>query len=181
MDSPVWPKYTITKLEAAQQQLRVAISLWFQGANTIAIHTLAGAAHQIIHDILKKNGIEHFLFDSQIIKDEYRQQFINHLKKEINFFKHADKDPEGVIDFAPKMSEVFILVTLLGLESLKIDKNPTEKAFLVWFNLQHPDLLTEKGRQQFTNTDDFKYIKSMNPKEFFELFIIASERFTHIG
>ena len=56
MTAPVAPKVAITKLDAARRQLWVAISLWFQDGDEVAIHTLACAAHQIIHDINQHRG-----------------------------------------------------------------------------------------------------------------------------
>lgn len=91
MTVPAAPKITITKLEAARRQLRVAISLWFQNGDEVAIHTLACAAYQIIHDINRHRGGEELFFDSLVIREEYRDQAIKRFKKEMNFFKHADK------------------------------------------------------------------------------------------
>ena len=96
MTAPVAPKVAITKLDAARRQLRVAISLRFQDGDEVAIHTLACAAHQIIHDINQHRGGRDLLFDSLNFKDEYRKEAVNWLKKDMNFFKHADKDPEGL-------------------------------------------------------------------------------------
>jgi hypothetical protein len=45
----------------------------------------------------------------EIFRDEYRGEVIKWLKKEMNFFKHANNDPEGVIDFSPKLTEMFIM------------------------------------------------------------------------
>jgi hypothetical protein len=66
-------KITITKLDAARRQLGIAISLWFQDGDEVAIHTLACAAHQIIHDINRHRGGRDLLFDSLVFRDEYRR------------------------------------------------------------------------------------------------------------
>ena len=183
MSRPLWPRYSVTKLDAARKQLRVAISLWFQDGDGISIHTLAGAAHQIITDINRNRGGKGILFDSPIFKDEYRKQAIARLRKEINFFKHADEDPDGVIDFAPKMSEMFIMGALLGLETLGISHEPVEAAFITWFAFHHPELLTEKGRKYFVerlSAYDAINIKEMSPREYFERYLIVRERLSNI-
>ena len=40
----------ITKIDAARAQLDEAIKLFFEGRNSIAIHTLVMAVHQLLHD-----------------------------------------------------------------------------------------------------------------------------------
>jgi len=183
MSRPIWPRYSVTKLDAARRQLRVAISLWFQEGDGIPIHTLAGAAHQIITDINRHRGGKGILFDSPVFKEEYRKKAVARLKKEINFFKHADEDPDGVIDFAPKMSETFIMGALLGLETLGISHEPVEAAFITWFSFHHPELLTEKGRKYFNkclSAYETINIMEMSPREYFELYLIARERFSNI-
>ena len=35
-----------------------------------------------------------------MIKDEYRKQWIKVIKKPMNFFKHADNDPEEALELA---------------------------------------------------------------------------------
>src|ERR1700678_497488 len=85
----------IKKLEAAQRQLNCAIELWFREMDEVSVHTLAAAAYQITHDIKVRRGIQHdLLYDSAIVKDEYRSLWINTMKKAQNFFKHADRDPD---------------------------------------------------------------------------------------
>ena len=85
---------TISKLDAARRQLRTAMTLWFGEGDPVSIHTLANAAYEVIHVISKKrNKYRHdLLFDSDLIKDEYRGEFNKLIKKPGNFFKHAKDD-----------------------------------------------------------------------------------------
>lgn len=46
----------VTKLVAAQRQLRAAIRMFFAGEDELAIHTVASAAYRIISDLKKKRG-----------------------------------------------------------------------------------------------------------------------------
>ncbi len=91
----------VSKLDAARRQLDCAIELWFTEKDDVSTHTLAAAAHQIIYDINKKKGGQELLFDSTVIKDERRSEFVALIKKNMNFFKHADQDPEGITEFVP--------------------------------------------------------------------------------
>ena len=87
-------KSEIDKFEAAQRQLDCAIRLWFVDEDSIAIHTLAYAACCILRD----------LFDSQrrevLGKFEVSQKF----GEVPNFLKHADRDPEYVLNAHSRLS-----------------------------------------------------------------------------
>ena len=122
---------TIAKLESARRQLDTAIRLWFEEGDPVSIHTLACAAYEIIHVISKKrNRARDLLFDSLIIKDEYRREANAVLKKPANFFKHARNDADASIEFHPTISELFILFSILGLELSGEQKTDAERAFL---------------------------------------------------
>jgi hypothetical protein len=137
-------QYTIRKIEAAIRQLDVAIQLWFNEGDEIAIHTLACSAHQIINDINCHKKGANLLFNHDRINDKYRGIAIRHFKKHYNFFKHADDDPnpEGTIEFTPILTEGFILYSILGLESFKIKISFHCSAFLFAFSVYNPELIT---------------------------------------
>jgi len=137
-------KYTIKKIEASIRQLDTAIQLWFNEGDEIAIHVLACSAYQIINDInLRKKG-DNLLFFNDHIDDKYVNKFNSYLKKHYNFFKHADKDhnPEGIIEFDPRLTEGFILYSILGLESFGIKISFYCSAFLFAFSVNNPELMT---------------------------------------
>jgi hypothetical protein len=96
-------RITLGKFDVARGQLRTAIGLWFEDGDPASIHTLAYASYEIIHRISKKKNPqrETLLFDSKVIDDKYRKTFVTALKDIANFFKHANKDPEGVLTFDP--------------------------------------------------------------------------------
>ena len=177
------PRFQVTKLEAARRQLRVAISLWFQDGDEIAVHTLACAAHQIIHDINQKKGGRDLLFDSLIFKDEYRQEAIKWLKKDMNFFKHADADPDGVTEFVPKLTELFIMMSLGGLENFGLKLAPVEAAFSHWYLIRHPEFLTEKGlrqRAQLSEAGALGEIEHLSARQFFQYYMQAATQLCHV-
>src|SRR6266704_1106553 len=103
-------KQIITRIDAACRQLDSAIALYFNEGDPIAVHTLACAAHQIIHDINKHRNGPELLFNSLVFTDGGIAK--KYLHQHYNFFKHADNDPnpEGTIEFNPKGTEIFILM-----------------------------------------------------------------------
>lgn len=179
MSPPVAPKFTITKLEGAIRQLRVAISLWFQDGDEVAVHTLACAAHQVVHDINVHRGGRDLLFDSLVFKDEYRKEANQWLRQDMNFFKHADKDPEGTIDFSPKKTELFLMMSLMGLELFGCKHDSTCGAFVMWFVIHHPEFLTESGRNMIT-ADQRQQFAGFSRRQFFEAYKIGRDRLTHV-
>ncbi len=108
----------VDKLDAATRQLRTAITLWFNEGDPVSIHALAFAAYEVIHAVSKKRNPyrRDLLFNSLVIKDEYRSQVNIYLKKYAYFFKHADRNPDAEIEFNPELSETFILYAICGRE-----------------------------------------------------------------
>ena len=167
---------TVTKLDAARRQLATAIELWFNERDTVSVYTLSHAAYEVIHDLGRKTRGRDLLFDSIIIKDEYRNEFVKHLKKPANFFKHGQRGPSK-IEFYPLTSEMFILFSILGLELAKVaPKNDHESVFLHWLFFNRPNILTEKGRKEFADdvpVDILDQLRRLSKREFFEIFMNA--------
>ncbi len=82
-----------------------------------------------------------------VVKDEYRREWADLVKRHANFFKHAKDDAKHVIEFNPALSELFILFALLGVELSGERHNDEELAFLYWFQIHRSDLLTDEGRK----------------------------------
>jgi hypothetical protein len=83
----------ITKLAAAQRQLRTAIRLFFEEKDGVAIITLAGAVEGLLGDLLRDRGEAHPFRDSDVIRPEKKSEFIGILNRPRNFVKHAEKWP----------------------------------------------------------------------------------------
>lgn len=166
----------VKKLDAAREQLQTAIRLWFSDVDTISTHTLACAAHQIIHDINTKRKGRDLLLDTLVIKDEYRNNWIKLVKRDMNFFKHADKDPDGSIEFHPQLTFLFILMSVLGLEVLGEKLTPKESVFTYWNYFHKPQWLTENGRQlmaKFT-AQQLDELRTISKPMFYEAFFEAT-------
>lgn len=168
-------KITLSKIEVARRQLIAAITLWFNGGDEVSIHALSYAAYEIIHVISKKkNRTRDLLFDSITIKDEHRGDFAKWLKKAPNFFKHALNDHDATIEFAPIVSDLFILFSILGLELSGEPKSPQESAFLYWLSYNRSEWLTENGRKRFVDPFPIEHIenvRSLSKREFFEIVV----------
>jgi hypothetical protein len=132
----------VTKLNAAIRQLDCAITLYFQDGDPVPIHTLACAAHQVVHNINRHNNGPELLFDSLTHKGRKTQVSKALLHKQYNFFKHADSDPcpNCGIRFDQKLTEIFMLSAIQGVLSISGSINQKESAFVVYVQL-HNELL----------------------------------------
>jgi hypothetical protein len=141
-------KLRISKIEAARRQLDTAIELWFLDKDEVSVHTLAAAAYQLVHDLKEHKGLaRELLYDSAMIKDEYRKQWIKVIKKPMNFFKHADNDPEEALEFSPLGSIGFIMGAASGLRFLGEQSSHTVAAFTIWLVVNKPNWITPKFRK----------------------------------
>jgi hypothetical protein len=179
-------KMVITKIEAAQRQLRTAITLWFNEGDEISIHALAFSAYEVMHTLSKRRNPyrRDLLFDTVLIKDEYRSDFNIQLKKSSSFFKHANRETETEIEFVPEISEMFIFYALAGRELCGHPQSMEESAYLWWIQLNKPSMLTEKG-QKFTTDhvppDVLDYLRTISKSQFFYAFQEARRLGTPLG
>jgi hypothetical protein len=161
----------VTKLDAARRQLRTAIELWFNDGDPIAIHTLAYAAHEIIHRLFRKRGLSDLFYDSTIIKEDKRREFALEMKKPANFFKHADKESETEsLAFQPVINTVFIVMSLIGLDQMKVSRGPLEAAFMFWHQVHIPVWFSEDVSDYPIPPDSLEHLRSLNRAQFLEGF-----------
>ena len=176
-------KQIIKKIDAACRQLDTAITLWFQEGDDVSIHTLACSAHQIIHDINKSRKGRDLLFDTVVIKDEYRSEFISFIKGAYNFFKHADKAPnqDGVIQLDSSITGLVILFSILGLEMHGIKTNVTRSAFILFYGINNPDILTDKYLKSLVQNippEHLTNIRKLKRSQFFESYNLLMRKTT---
>ena len=114
---------TRSKLDAACRQLNTAILLWFAEGDPVSIHMLACSAYQIVHDCNTHHMARICCTIAWCLRMSTAERWAI-VSKKGTIFKHADKDPAGMIEFDSAITEVFILFTSGGLEML--GKQPDE-------------------------------------------------------
>ena len=164
----------VKKLESAKRQLHTAIQLWFADADQVSVHTLACAAHQIVHDINTAKEGDELLLDSLSIRDEFRKEYVREMKKAMNFFKHADKDPNpiGVVEFSPPITELFILFAILGLQRFGERFTETTSAFLLFYAIKNPRLVTKEFSDRI-KIEDVANLPAIPKPEFLKQFLLV--------
>jgi hypothetical protein len=134
---------TVNKLDVARRQMNEAIRLFFEQRDPIAIHTLAAAAAQVLHDLCKAHGIKTPFRDAKIIRADKLKYWMQHLKAPENFFKHADRDRNATHAFRPKAAE-YMIFDAAYMYSLVTKRQTYEAAvFQGWFFLNYSEMLLE--------------------------------------
>jgi len=96
----------ITKLEAAQSQLKSACILFFQTADSVSVHTLAWAAHEILDRHPKSAGS--LLFDIAKQSPETAKAH-KELTEARNFFKHYHNKTLKTIHLIENLNEWLLI------------------------------------------------------------------------
>lgn len=135
---PEW----VAKTEVARRQLRTAIRLFFERRDPVAVHTLVAAGHQILTDLGNAAGIIGLLKGSGQAADHVRA-----LSYAANFFKHADRDPDGRINIAPlpELTAEFLMDAVVLLQRLAGELPIEGKVFWTWFVTKHRESFEGSG------------------------------------
>jgi len=145
--------FLLTKLNVAERQLVEAVKLFFEKRDPVSIHTLTGAAIGILEPILEHKKVNIYnqplVFHPEIIKiwakPEYEDVFLYSFRKHQNFFKHADKEPEGKIEFNLALNNLKLLYGIM-LHDIIADYYLYEFfIYKIWFQIKHPNLFIDKG------------------------------------
>lgn len=142
------PFQLLTKLECAERQMRVAIRLFFERRDMIAVHTLATAAQEVATDLAKRKGLKGvFEHAKELIVPEKLEEFFRRVRKPQNFFKHADRDPDDKLEFYYAATQYHLFDAVLLCILLKGDSPLTPEfiGFMAWFVGKYPDVFTDDG------------------------------------
>jgi hypothetical protein len=134
----------VTKVDAVRRQLSTAIRLFFEGRDTVSIHTLVAAAQGIMHDLLKKQGPGQgsFIKSTVFVRPERKAEYIQLITSAQNFFKHANREAaDAILDFYPEAIDFSILDVVDMLQRYTGRDEADRIVFLLWFALKHPDVL----------------------------------------
>jgi hypothetical protein len=160
-------KIPVTKLDAALRQLETAVILWFNSGDQISIHTLTAAAYQIIYDLNKHHKGPDMMPDSKRVKPQYIKMWKQILKKPSNFMKHADKDPNDTISFAPEATEYLLLEAIEYYSMFTQENRPILQCFLFWSALHNPDVFFEEFIIKLANSIPIDKLMHLSKIDFF--------------
>lgn len=143
---------SVSKFDVINEQLSDAIYLLINDGYEISIHTLIMASYQILYDLLPK---DHFLkkdsiFNSKSImfKEEYKKEAMHHVRKAMNFFKHADReDNTDSIEFYHESNESLLLLSLITYQVMNPKEFNLRKDLVSYLNyliVKYPQFFEEQ-------------------------------------
>ena len=131
----------LTKLEAARRQLAVAIRLFFDERDAVSVYTLAANAWEIVDVLCKRRGVDGLSKETEgrLRGDQsLRHDFINEPYR--NFFKHADRDPEGTVEgFRDERNDHLLMLAAEDLMRLEETKLLECQVFQIWYLAVYPE------------------------------------------
>jgi hypothetical protein len=155
----------IEKLEAARRNLAAAVRHFFERGDPIAVHTLAAAAQGVIRDVARARGLAHasILHDHPNIPADARKEWIKILNAPRNFFKHADNDPNGSLEFDESANETLLLDACLILTEVSDSALSEANVYLGWFTTANPSLRSALSNNQI---GDYAFRNEISAQDF---------------
>ncbi len=132
----------VSKLDSVRRQLEVAVRIYFTNGDPVSTHTLAAAAYSVIRDLNSaKGGSPMFVKDDifKHIKPEFVDRFRAKLNEAENFFKHADHDPDKVLEFRSEQTELLLLDACQKYREIAGEGVAELELYRTWFMLQNPN------------------------------------------
>ncbi len=108
MRRPKGHRLSLTKIDAAEAQLKTAVRMYFQDDHLAPIYTLANAVREVVGQVGKHLEIETVQKEIAVARGMKVEEMIRPLSKTANFFKHADRDPTGTIDLEDDDVEIVL-------------------------------------------------------------------------
>lgn len=138
-------KERVSKLDAAERQLKTAIRLFFGRGDSVSIHMLVCSADGILTDLCKHKGkYPGFMRDVELrVKKGYEKEWLRAVNKAQNFFKHADVDPDEIYEFPAQITQGMLVSAIQSYKNLTGRWFWEANVFFCWFSMSKPELILE--------------------------------------
>lgn len=123
----------VTKLDAARRHLRAAITLLFEGADPIVVHTLVGVASVLAADLARHHHPgEEWETLAKSANNIAAQDYFVAARSTQNFLKHADRDPDATHEFDPTDTDALAFGAVRNLANFG-ELGLEESALELWY------------------------------------------------
>jgi hypothetical protein len=102
----VGQKLTLTKIDAAEAQLKTAVRMYFENEHIVPIFALANAVREVVGKIGDHLDVETTQKEIARARGVTVAEMVRPLSEKAAFFKHADRDPTAKIDLEDDNVEV---------------------------------------------------------------------------
>ncbi|HXO98529.1 MAG TPA: hypothetical protein VN857_18210 [Chthoniobacterales bacterium] len=166
----------ISKLEAARRQLDTAIRLYFTDGDPISMHTLAAASFEILKDLDKHGPNTGTFYDSieNVVRPGLEKQAIIAMREAQNFLKHAEQEPDKVLDFWLGYPEMLLGVACDKYRELAAEESAEMIVFALWFGIQNPNVLRTEIAERLRQIPLARTYAPSERRQFFADFIEAA-------
>ena len=129
----------------------------------------------MLHDIGTKKGTPTILRDLPGVRPDYVKRLKTLVSRSENFFKHADRDANEVLDFSPEATEIFLLDAVVTYEALTQEVVPILSTFKAWMFLKQPHLMSERDKEKVVDAIRQKGVNldGVSKAEFFPVYMQA--------
>jgi hypothetical protein len=131
----------VNKIQAAQRQVDAAIRMLFSDEDPIAIHTLVSAALGILRPLAERNpDCKIHKMTKDVIKPNKQKEFFAGITRAYNYFKHADRDPEDVLQgVQEEANDHLLFLASLYYQGINGDWTKEMQAFIAWYASIYPN------------------------------------------
>jgi hypothetical protein len=127
--------------------------LYFTNGDPVSIHTLAAAGYKIIRDVTEQTGTDPMLIKGSMldyVKPERKSALVKKINEAENFFKHAGRDHEAMLEFKPELTDLHMIDACAQYTKLTSEDTALFVTYRVWLMARHPELFILG--EQFTKT-----------------------------
>src|SRR6516225_3640376 len=97
MRHPKGQRLSLTKIDAAEAQLKKAVRMYFENDHLVPIYALANAVREVTAGIGEHLDVETVQKELATALGVKFEEMVRPLSKIANFFKHANRDPTATI------------------------------------------------------------------------------------
>ena len=131
---PVRKLSRITKIDAAEAQIKSAIRLYFMNDNPISVYALAAGAREVLTTIGGKKRVRTLLHGLAHETGNKIELYIGKASRFARFFKHADRDPGAVLtDFTDEDARTVLFIAATDLGRVAGGKPYEAQIYEVWW------------------------------------------------
>ena len=109
MKRPIGQKLTLTKVDAAEAQLKAAVRMYFENRHLVPVYALGNAVREVVGRLGDHLEIETAQKEMAKARGLTVAELIGPLSKKAGFFKHADHNPSGKIELEDDEVELVLL------------------------------------------------------------------------
>ena len=103
------------------------------------------------------------------IKEGMKAKAWEVLNRYENFFKHADRDPDGILDFNPDATEISLWEACHVYRELTGESPTAMVTYNIWFKRKYENLFTFTPDEAEKNRNSDEFFEGMGRKEYHKL------------